>query len=97
MTLRDHAVERDVKLPDGRTASIRIGLARDSYIRPSELDTIALELHVEGQLEAVLDTVLDADNDGEARRLVGEIATGLEDGSLTPTAGALEPFADRLD
>ena len=41
-------------------------------------------------------TVLDADQDSEAHALAEEIVVGLESGTLSPTAGALEPLADSL-
>ena len=45
---------------------------------------------------AAVNTVLDADQTDEARELLQEIVTGLESGELQPTAGAIEPLADRL-
>jgi hypothetical protein len=40
--------------------------------------------------------VLDAENESEARGLAREVGAGLGSGELAPTAGDLEPFADRL-
>ncbi len=34
--------------------------------------------------------------DGEARELLREVVSGPESGELAPTAGALEPLADRV-
>ncbi|MEX0683536.1 MAG: hypothetical protein WD472_08785, partial [Dehalococcoidia bacterium] len=39
-------------------------------------------------------TLLEPEQDGQARRLAREIADGLSSGRLEPTAGALEPLAD---
>jgi hypothetical protein len=81
-------------LPDGRTAEIWIGVPRDDYVRARELDTVALELRVDGQVAAALNTVLEPGDNGDARRLARAIAEGLSSGRLEPTAGALEPLAD---
>lgn len=81
-------------LPDGREAEIRIGVPQDDYVAARELDTVALEVRVDGEVVAALNTVLDPEQDGEARRLAREIADGLSAGRLEPTAGALEPLAD---
>jgi hypothetical protein len=81
-------------LPDGRGAEIRIGVPGDDYVPARELDTVALEVRVDGEVVAALNTVLGPEQDGEARRLAREIAEGLSSGRLEPTAGALEPLAD---
>ena len=94
MTLRGEPLERDVTLPDGTAVHIRIGVPQDSYIAQSELDTVAIELSAHGEHIAAVNTVLDADQTSEARRLLGEISEGLQSGNLAPTAGALEPLAD---
>jgi hypothetical protein len=41
-------------------------------------------------------TLLHARQDSEARELAHEVVVGLENGTLEPTAGAIEPLADRL-
>ena len=81
-------------LPDGREAEIRIGVPQDDSVPARELDTVALEVRVDGEVVAALNTVLEPEQDGEARRLAREIAEGLSSGRLEPTAGALEPLAD---
>jgi hypothetical protein len=98
MSLRDAGLEQKVALPDGRTVSVRVGIAEDSYIPPRELDTVVLELWDEGRGEhlAGVATVLSADDVDEARALLRVIVEGLENGSLEPTAGALEPIADTV-
>lgn len=94
--MRGHAVEQEVPLPDGRTAVVRIAVPDDDYVDRKELDAVALELHVDGRLEAALTTILAPEEESEALRIVREIAAGLESGELAPTAGALEPFADEV-
>jgi hypothetical protein len=96
MSLRGNPVEQTATLPDGRVAAVWIGVPDDSYIPKSQLDTVALEVRVDGEVVASLNTVLDARDDSEARRLVREVASGLESGDLEPTAGAIEPLAEQL-
>jgi hypothetical protein len=93
VSLRGHAIEQAARLPDGRTAMVRIAVPADDYVERSELDAVALELHVDGRLEAALTTVLEPEQESEALQLAREIANGLESGDLEPTAGALEPLA----
>jgi hypothetical protein len=95
MTLRT-PIEGHATLPDGRIVHIRIGVPADSYISARELHTVAVELENDGKHLAAVNTVLGVDQDSEARALLREIVEGLESGSLPPTAGAIEPLADRL-
>jgi hypothetical protein len=96
VSLRAHPVEREATLPDGRVVRVRVAVPDDSYIAKKELDTVTLELIGEGEHLAVVSTVLNADQDSEARALAEEVVIGLESGALAPTAGALEPLADTL-
>ena len=95
MSLRT-PLERDATLPDGRVVHIRVGVPVDSYIPAREMDTVAVEIYDDGQHLAAVNTVLDVDQDSEGRALLHEIIDGLESGELAPTAGAIEPLADRL-
>jgi hypothetical protein len=95
MSLRT-PIEHDATLPDGRVVHIRVGVPTDSYIATRELDTVAVELFVGEEHAGAVNTVLDADQDSEARALAREIVAGLESGELEPTAGAIEPLADQL-
>jgi hypothetical protein len=96
MSLRGRAIEQTASLPDGRTAVVRVGVPDDPYIAKSELDTVAVDLLIDGTVAATVNTVLDADQETEALELAREIVTGLQSGELEPTAGAIEPLADRL-
>jgi hypothetical protein len=98
MSLRGEPLEQEATLPDGRVVNVRIGLAEDSYIPRRELDTVTLELWDESRGEhlAGISTVLSVDDVDAARRMLREVVTGLGDGSLQPTAGALEPLADSV-
>lgn len=98
MSLRGEPQQQEVTLPDGRVVAVRVGLAEDSYIHRRELDTVVLELWDErrGEHLAGVTTVLSADDVEAARALLREVVEGLGAGSLQPTAGALEPFADSV-
>ena len=95
MTLRDRAIEREARLPDGRAALVRVGLLPDPYVTRDEIDTVSVELTVDGRHAAFVDTVLDPEQDDAARELADEIAVGLESGDLEPAASDIEPLADR--
>ena len=86
----------DATLPDGRVVHVRIGVPEDSYIPARELNTVTVELADDREHLAAVATVLDVDQDSQARSLLREIVDGLQSGELAPTAGALEPLADRL-
>jgi hypothetical protein len=96
VSLRGNPVEREATLPNGHVVRIRVGVPDDSYIAQSELDTVTVEIFGDGEHLAAVTTVLDADQETEARSLAQEIVVGLESGELAPTAGALEPLADTL-
>lgn len=96
MSLRGHPVEERATLRDGREVIVRVGVAADPYIKRKELDTVSLELFAGDVPLAAVNTVLDPHHKGEARALAREVVAGLESGDLEPTAGAIEPFADRI-
>ena len=98
MSLRGEPITREVTLPDGRIVSVRVGLAEDSYIPRRELDTVVLELWDErrGEHLAGVTTILSSNDVDAALALVRQVIAGLADGSLEPTAGALEPIADSV-
>lgn len=85
-------------MPDGRVVAVRVGVAEDSYIPRRELETVVLELWDESRGEhlAGVATILSVDDVRAARSLLREVAEGLGDGSLEPTASALEPLADSV-
>jgi len=98
MSLRGAPLEQEVTLPDGRVVAVRVGVVEDSYIPSRELDTVTIELWDEGRGEhlAGVATLLSADDVAAARTLLQTAVAGLGDGSLAPTAGALEPLADSV-
>ena len=95
MSLRGEPIDETATLPDGRVVRVRVGVPEDSYISRRELDTVDIELFDGDTHLAAVNTVLDHDQVSEARELVREVVRGLESGDLEPTAGALEPLADR--
>ena len=95
MSLRSHRIVEPVTLPDGRELTIDVGIARDSYVAPRDSETVSVELRRGDDVLAVLNTLLEPDDDSEARALARDIAAGLSSGELEPTAEALEPLADR--
>jgi hypothetical protein len=96
MSLRGSRVEQEATLPDGRRASVLVGVPEDPYIPRRELATVDVELVIGEQVVAAVNTVLSPDQDGEARELAREIVSGLESGELEPTAAAIEPLADQF-
>ena len=96
MTLRAQPIEQPAALPDGRHLVVRIGIPEDPYVPRRELDTVALELLEDGEIAATVNTVLRPEHESEARALARDIVARLESGELQPTAGALEPLADRI-
>ena len=95
MSLRN-PILHDATLPDGSVVHVRVGVPDDSYIAKRELDTVAIELSDDREHLAAVNTVLDVDQVSEAHALVRELVAGLESGALEPTAGSIEPLADRL-
>jgi hypothetical protein len=96
VSLRGSRVEQPVELPDGRSGVVRVGVPDDSYVPRRELDTVSLELVIDGRVEATINTVLDVDQEAQALDLAREAAAALGSGDLEPTASALEPLADTL-
>ena len=96
MTLRARPVEQAATLPDGRYALVRVGIPEDPYIAKRELDTVAIELLLDGEVALAVNTILRADQESEALDLAREIAAGLETGELEPAAGDIEPLANRV-
>lgn len=96
MSLRSDPIEQAVTLPDGRELVVRVGVPDDPYVPRAELDTVAVEVFEDGRGVAAVNTVLEPGQTSEGRTLLREIASGLEAGTLEPTAAAIEPLADEL-
>jgi hypothetical protein len=96
MNLRGNRIEETATLPDGREALVRVGVPDDPYIPRRELETVDVEIVLDGRVAAAVNTILEPEQEHEARLLAREIVAGLESGELEPTAGAIEPLADSL-
>lgn len=96
MSLRGQPVEQTVVLPDGGEVAIWIGVPSDGYIRHREIATVAVELRNGEHVLASVNSVLEPRQKSEAQALAQELAAGLGSGELEPTAGAIEPLADRV-
>ena len=96
MSLRGEPVELAATLPDGREARVVVGVPDDPYIPRRELETVDVEISFDGRVAAAVNTILEPEQDHEARQLAREIVASLESGELEPTAAAIEPLADRL-
>jgi hypothetical protein len=94
VSLRGRPVEQTASLPDGREVHVRVGVPEDSYIRRRDLETVDVELFMDGVHLAAVNTVLGPQQESEALQLAREIVAGLESGNLEPTAAAIEPLAD---
>jgi hypothetical protein len=68
----------------------------DSYVPKSEISTVDLQLREGETILASVTTVLEPDQDGDARRLARDVRAAIEADSMALTAAALEEFADRL-
>jgi hypothetical protein len=79
------------RLPDRREAEIRVGVPDDSYLGKEQLDSVAFELRVDGAVVASRMTLLDADQEEEARELAHQVAEAPRSGELEPRADAIDP------
>jgi hypothetical protein len=96
VSLRAKPVAEIATLPAGGEVLIEVGVPADPYIPRRELQTVDVELRIEGRVVAAVNTVLGVRQERVARELAREIKAGLESGELAPTAGAIEPLADTL-
>jgi hypothetical protein len=95
VSLNGNPISETATLPDGREVVIAVGPARDPYLADGNR-TVGVELREGDEVLATLNTVLEVEQDSEARQLAREIKAGLESGELEPAAAAIEPLADRL-
>jgi hypothetical protein len=97
MTLRASPVIEHASLPNGGTVTVWVGVPDDAYFDDKRnLTTVDIQLQEGNGVVASLSTVLDPDQDGEARQLAREVKAALESGEIGLHASELEPFADRL-
>jgi len=96
VTLRSAPIVEHATLPGGGTVTVWVGVPDDSYIAKSEQTNVDIQLHEGNAVIASLTTVLDPNQDGEARELAREVKAAIEAGEIGLHANDLEPFADRL-
>ena len=97
MTLRASPVIEHAALPNGGTVTIWVGVPDDPYFDDKkDLTTVDIQLHEGSGVIASLSTVLEPDQDSEARQLAREVKAAIEAGEIGLHASELEPFADRL-
>ena len=96
MTLHGNPVIEHARLPDGREARIRVGMAEDPYIAEQDTRTIVLEVRIGNGVAAVIDTILEPEQVSEARHLAERVREGLSSGELQPAVRSLERLADSI-
>ncbi len=96
MSLHGNPIIETARLPDGREAHVRVGVAQDSYIADADMTTVILEVRIGGGVAAVMDTILDPAQVSEARHLASRVREGLTSGALEPTVHSLGPLTDTL-
>jgi hypothetical protein len=96
MSLHGNAIHETAQLPSGGEVAIRVGILEDAYIADKDLNTVVLELSVGRSVVAAVTTILNADQEVEARHLADRVAEGLRSGELEPHASSIERFADEL-
>ena len=84
-------------LPRGGSVTVWVGVPDDPYFDDkSQLTTADVQLREGNAVIASVSTVLDPDQDAEARALAREVKAAIEAGEIGLHADDLEPFADRL-
>jgi hypothetical protein len=97
VSLRGSPVSDHASLPGGGTIEVWVGVPDDPYVNDKQaLKTVDVQLREGAEVLASISTVLDPDQDSEARQLAGEVKAALEAGEIGLHASELEPFADRL-
>ena len=97
MSLRTAPIVEHAALPGGGEVTVWVGIPDDPYIEDkSRLTTIDIQLHEGNAVVASLSTVLEPDQESEARALAREVKAAIEAGEIGLHASELEPFADKL-
>ena len=77
--------------------TVWVGIPDDPYIDDkSALTTVDIQLHEGNAVVASLSTVLEPNQESEARALAREVKAAIEAGEIGLHASELEPFADKL-
>jgi hypothetical protein len=97
MSLRTAPLVEHASLPGGGTVTVWVGIPDDPYIDDkSRLTTVDIQLHEGNAVVASLSTVLEPDQESEARALAREVKAAIEAGEVGLHASELERFADQL-
>ncbi|HLK43474.1 MAG TPA: hypothetical protein VKV34_09035 [Thermoleophilia bacterium] len=96
MSLHGNPINETARLPDGREVTVHVGILEDPYIADRDLNTVVLELRAGHGVLASVTTILDADQESEAKHLADRVVEGLHSGELEPHASALERLADEI-
>jgi hypothetical protein len=97
MSLRTTPIIEHASLPHGGNVTVWVGIPDDPYIDDkSALTTVDIQLHEGSGVVASLSTVLEPDQESEARALAREVKAAIEAGEIGLHASELEPFADKL-
>jgi hypothetical protein len=96
VSLRGTPVSEYASLSGGGSVEVWVGVPDDSYLSKSEQSNVDLQLREGENVLASVTTVLDPDQDSEARQLASEVRAAIESEQIPLTASAIEPFADRL-
>jgi hypothetical protein len=97
MSLFNSPVVEHASLPRGGTVTIWVGVPDDPYYDDkSQLTTVDIQLHEGNGIVASMSTVLDPDQESEARQLARDVKAAIESGEIGLHAHELERFADQL-
>jgi hypothetical protein len=97
VTLRAAPVVEYARLPGGGEIEIWVGVPDDPYYDDkSQLTTVDLQLHEGKGIVATVSTVLDPDQESQARQLARDVKAAIESGEIGLHAHELERFADQL-
>jgi hypothetical protein len=97
VSLRTSPIVEHAALPGGGTVEVWVGVPDDPYYDDkSALTTVDVQLREGSETIATVSTVLDPDQESEARGLARDVKAALEAGEIGLHASELEPFADRL-
>lgn len=96
MSLHAAPVVEHASLPRGGTVTVWVGVPDDPYYEDkSQLSTVDIQLHEGNAVVASVSTVLDPNQESEARALARDVKAALEAGTIGLHAHELETFADR--
>jgi hypothetical protein len=97
VTLRSSPIVEHATLPTGGSVTVWVGVPDDPYYDDKkDLTTVDIQLHEGNGVIASLSTVLDPEQESEARQLAREVRAAIEAGEIGLHASELESFADRL-